>query len=96
MFRQIGAPELLIILVILVLLFGAKRLPDMTRSVARSMKIFKTEVKEMREEDKPAHPSQTSQTDYPRGAEPRPLEGRIEDPAQRPRDYTPGQTPRDV
>ncbi len=79
---NLGAPELLIILVVLVFLFGAKRLPDMSRSVARSMKIFKTEVKEMREDDKPAHPSQTSQTDRPI-YEARPLEGRVESPADR-------------
>ena len=96
MLRNLQAPELLLILVVLVFLFGAKRLPDMTRSIARSMKIFKTEIKEMREEDKPAHPSQTSQTDRPYGAEPRPLEGRVDTPVDRPRDYTPGQAPRDV
>lgn len=96
MLQNLRAPELLIILVVLVFLFGAKRLPDMTRSVARSMKIFKTEVKEMREEDKPAHPTQTSQTDRPQGQEPRPLEGRVDSPSDRARDYSPGQTPRDV
>ncbi|RJK93173.1 Sec-independent protein translocase subunit TatA [Vallicoccus soli] len=79
---NLGAPELLIILVVLVFLFGAKRLPDMSRSVARSMKIFKTEVKEMREEDKPAHPTQTSQTDQVR-YDARPLEGRVESAADR-------------
>jgi sec-independent protein translocase protein TatA len=52
MFKQLGAPEIMIILVVLVLLFGAKRLPDAARSLGRSMRIFKTEVKEMREDGK--------------------------------------------
>lgn len=54
---------LIILLLIIVLVFGAKRLPDAARSVGRSMRIFKTEVKEMKDDnpDKdraggPAHP----------------------------------------
>ncbi|PDQ35297.1 MAG: hypothetical protein B5766_06775 [Candidatus Lumbricidophila eiseniae] len=35
----------LIILVVVVLLFGAKKLPGLARSLAQSMKIFKSEVK---------------------------------------------------
>jgi sec-independent protein translocase protein TatA len=34
-----------ILALIVVALFGYKRLPEMTRSVARSMRIFKTEIK---------------------------------------------------
>ncbi len=34
----VGLPELLIILVILLVLFGAKRLPDLARSLGRSVK----------------------------------------------------------
>lgn len=36
MFNQIGAPELLIILVILLLLFGAAKLPQLARSIGES------------------------------------------------------------
>lgn len=36
-----GAPELIIILVIVLLLFGAKKLPEMARSLGRSSKEFK-------------------------------------------------------
>lgn len=42
---NIRGPELLIILLIIVVLFGAKRLPDAARSVGRSMRIFKAETK---------------------------------------------------
>lgn len=37
----------LIVIVVLVLLFGAKRLPDASRSVGRSLRIFKSEMKHM-------------------------------------------------
>jgi sec-independent protein translocase protein TatA len=43
--------ELIIILLIVLLLFGAKRLPDTARSLGRSLRIFKSETKAMREED---------------------------------------------
>jgi|EndMetStandDraft_3_1072993.scaffolds.fasta_scaffold4016422_1 sec-independent protein translocase protein TatA len=45
MLQGIGAPEILIILLILVLLFGAKKLPELARGAGQSLKIFKDEVK---------------------------------------------------
>ncbi len=36
-----------ILAVVLVLLFGAKRLPDAARSLGKSMRIFKSEIREM-------------------------------------------------
>lgn len=36
-----GVPELLVILLIILLLFGAKRVPDLARSLGRSLKEFK-------------------------------------------------------
>lgn len=47
----LGPTEILLILVIVVLLFGAKKLPDAARSLGRSMRIFKSEVKEMSNDD---------------------------------------------
>jgi sec-independent protein translocase protein TatA len=44
-FRQIGAPEIILILAVLVLLFGAKKLPDLARGSGRALRIFKTETK---------------------------------------------------
>ncbi|CAO5186027.1 Sec-independent protein translocase protein TatA [Frankia sp. AiPs1] len=63
---DIGAPELLIILVVIMVLFGAKRLPDAARSFGRSLRIFKSEVKGLHEDDKPAaEPVSPAQTPAP-------------------------------
>ena len=43
--------EWLIILVLILLLFGAKRLPDAARGLGRSLRILKAETKGMHEED---------------------------------------------
>jgi sec-independent protein translocase protein TatA len=41
---DIGPMELILILVIVVLLFGAKRLPETAKSVGESLKIFKKSI----------------------------------------------------
>lgn len=48
---NIGPAQILIIILVIVLLFGARKLPELARSVGRSMRIFKSEVKEMKDED---------------------------------------------
>jgi len=47
---DLGWPELSIIALAVVLLFGWKRMPDMARSLGRSARIFKSEVDQMRSE----------------------------------------------
>ena len=47
MFGNLGLPELLIILVIVLLLFGAKRLPEIARSMGQTIQEFKKGVKEV-------------------------------------------------
>jgi len=42
----------LILIAVIVLLFGSKRLPDAARSLGKSMRIFKSEVKELQNEGK--------------------------------------------
>lgn len=44
--------HILIILLVLVALFGAKRLPDSARSLAKSLRIFKSEIKEINKDEK--------------------------------------------
>jgi sec-independent protein translocase protein TatA len=43
--------EIILILLIVLLLFGAKRLPDTARSLGRSLRILKSETKAMRDDD---------------------------------------------
>ena len=45
-----GGWEWLIIIGVLVLLFGAKRLPDMARSIGQSARVFKGEMKGMKDD----------------------------------------------
>ncbi|GAA3886904.1 hypothetical protein GCM10022243_59600 [Saccharothrix violaceirubra] len=52
-----GATELIIIAVVLILLFGAKKLPDMARSIGRSAKILKAETKGLRDGDDQTQPA---------------------------------------
>ncbi|WP_156755974.1 Sec-independent protein translocase subunit TatA [Actinokineospora pegani] len=47
----LGATELIIIAVVVILLFGAKKMPQMARSLGQSMRIIKAETKGMREDD---------------------------------------------
>ncbi|NTW38456.1 MAG: twin-arginine translocase TatA/TatE family subunit [Cellulomonadaceae bacterium] len=49
--RNFGPQEMLIVLLVVLLLFGARRLPDLARSVGKSMKIFREEVKDIRSTD---------------------------------------------
>jgi len=43
--------HIIVLVVILLLLFGAKRLPDAARSLGRSLRIFKAETKNLMEDD---------------------------------------------
>lgn len=49
-----GPMQLLIIVLVIVLLFGAAKLPTMARSLGRSMRIFKSEMNEMKKDGTPS------------------------------------------
>jgi sec-independent protein translocase protein TatA len=52
MFRGgIGAPEILIILGVVLLLFGGKKLPELARGSGKALRIFKTEVTALHDDD---------------------------------------------
>ena len=48
---SLGAPEIILIIVVLVLLFGARKLPDLARGSGRALRIFKAETKGLVDED---------------------------------------------
>ena len=48
---NLGPREIVILLIVVLVLFGAKRLPDSARSLGRSLRIFKSEMKEMKADD---------------------------------------------
>lgn len=50
----LGFPELMIILVIIMIIFGAGKLPEIGNAFGRSIKNFKTSMKEADQEDLPA------------------------------------------
>jgi sec-independent protein translocase protein TatA len=49
----LGYQELLLILVIVLILFGAQRLPDLARSLGSSVKEFKKGVNEVNKDETP-------------------------------------------
>lgn len=77
---SLGGWEIVILLVVVVALFGAKRLPDMARSIGQSARVFKGEMKGLREDEKPATP------------QPRVVEEKVEEPRAAQRPETPGTT----
>ncbi|WP_134323340.1 Sec-independent protein translocase subunit TatA [Cumulibacter soli] len=48
---NLGPMEIVIIAIVIFALFGYKKLPDATRAVGRSLRIFKGEMKGMKDED---------------------------------------------
>jgi sec-independent protein translocase protein TatA len=89
--RNIGAPEIMLILLLVVLLFGAKKLPDTARGLGRSLRIFKAETKGLRDDDDEPAPAPA---DEPvRRPAPREVTGRVADdstPVDRTAEHRPG------
>jgi sec-independent protein translocase protein TatA len=58
--------KILIVAVVIIVLFGSRKLPDAARSLGKSMRILKTEVQGMHEDDEPtatsAQPVQAATT----------------------------------
>ncbi|MDR2380207.1 MAG: Sec-independent protein translocase subunit TatA [Bifidobacteriaceae bacterium] len=46
--------HIVVLLVVLLLVFGASKLPDVAKSIGQSLKVFKKEVSELRTEGTPA------------------------------------------
>ncbi|MCX2970286.1 Sec-independent protein translocase subunit TatA [Streptomyces sp. TRM70308] len=68
---QIGVWQLVIIIALVLLIFGAKRLPDTARALGKSMRILKSEASQMKKEGGSsdsgrAESADTSETHTPR------------------------------
>ena len=57
--------EIVIVLVLLLLLFGAKRLPDAARGLGRSLRLFKAETKGLRDDDERDRSGEPRTSDSP-------------------------------
>jgi sec-independent protein translocase protein TatA len=57
---SLGGWEFVILIGILVLLFGAKRLPDMARSIGQSARVFKGEMKGLKNDEESRKAEQPS------------------------------------
>ena len=62
-FDTLGPGELLIILAVVLLLFGAKRLPEMARSLGRSSREFKKGLRDGADEEEEEKKAAGSKTD---------------------------------
>jgi sec-independent protein translocase protein TatA len=71
----IGFPELMIILVIIMIIFGAGKLPEIGSAFGRSIKNFKSSMKEAQEEEETAQVEEGQQGAIEEGAE----EGKAEE-----------------
>jgi sec-independent protein translocase protein TatA len=70
MIANIGAPEILLILLVLVLLFGASKLPELARGSGRALRIFKAETKGLMEDDDKHKTEEQKQIDAQRHEQP--------------------------
>ncbi len=52
MFPNVGMGELIVVLIIVLLLFGAKRLPEIAKSIGKSFKSFKDGMSENHDDEK--------------------------------------------
>ncbi|MEU6552528.1 Sec-independent protein translocase subunit TatA [Streptomyces sp. NPDC046915] len=70
MFRNGLEPwHLLILVVVILLVFGSKKLPDMARSLGKSARILKSEAKAMKEEGKQSGTSESAEEPAPAPAQ---------------------------
>ena len=85
MFSNIGLPEILIILLIVLILFGAKRIPEVAGSLGKGINEFKRNMSEaQRAITEPAR-DETRSIGAERDVAPRPVETPVEEEARQPK-----------
>lgn len=79
----LGTPELIIIVLVVLLLFGGKKLPEMARGTGRALRIFKAETKGLMEDDDDK-PTGATQAQLPASGatavQPTVVEGPVQEP----------------
>ena len=79
--------HIIVLVVVLILLFGAKRLPDAARSLGRSLRIIKAETRGLADDDVQAKAeAQTGRTPLS-STEERPTPPPVTDPVERTREH---------
>ena len=68
----LGPPELIIIAIVILALFGYKKLPDAARAVGRSARILKAETKGLRDDPAPRDLEAKAEAEYRRETTPPP------------------------
>ena len=66
---NIGLPEIILILAVLLLLFGARKLPELARSLGKSTKEFKAGMREGSSEDATVAPERETSPGGPTSTE---------------------------
>ena len=67
---NLGGPELLIVLAVVLLIFGSKKVPELARSLGKAQKEFKDGMKDGSTPDTPVPPaSQVTASQGPAGAD---------------------------
>jgi sec-independent protein translocase protein TatA len=59
---DIGFREILLILLIILILFGAKRIPEMMKAMGQGVKEFKKAAKDIQSDDEPSTPTTSTKT----------------------------------
>ncbi|GAB2522515.1 hypothetical protein GCM10027064_19980 [Microbacterium petrolearium] len=67
---NMGPWQILLILAVILLIFGAARLPALAKSLGQSARVFRGEIKQMKDDGTPAEPS--ASTVQSKAAEPQP------------------------
>ena len=58
----IGPPEIILIILLVVLLFGARKLPELARGTGQALRIFKAESKGLKDDDEEQAPEAPQST----------------------------------
>ena len=70
---NIGFPEILVVLIIALIIFGPKRLPELGRSIGKGIREFRSSISGNDDDEKPSKPAEIEGADKPG----EPVEGEV-------------------